>query len=147
MGKIKRHLSVGTKDYRMNEIEQLFWDEFKEHFNDDLLEYQVVIGKYRADFLYDKEYVIEIDGHDWHGSKEQRQHDYERERFLMTNGYLVVRFTASEILKNALDCANQFQAVYRNYERIKSMGFKPNKYAEPEQVARLAINRLIKVTG
>lgn len=74
---------------------------------------QVKIGKYRADFViensitdknnvlktYDiSKIVIECDGHDFHEkTKEQAKHDKRRDRFFVSKGYKVLRFTGSEI--------------------------------------------------
>lgn len=70
-------------------------------------ENQVEIGKYRVDFLITivdlnekiiKQFVVEVDGHDFHEkTKEQAQKDKEKDRFLTSEGYIVVRFTGSEI--------------------------------------------------
>ena len=89
----------------MNEIEQMFYDAWDEElWNDDNelctdhgIVSQVVIGIYRVDFVIDEEYVIEIDGFEYHKTKEQREKDYKRERYLMRHGFTVIRFTATEI--------------------------------------------------
>lgn len=66
---------------------------------------QEQIGEYQVDFLVkifdnpDKKYVIECDGHDFHEkTKEQAKYDKQRERFLVANGYNVLRFSGSEII-------------------------------------------------
>jgi len=75
------------------------------------IENQIVISKYRVDFLITvtdikdnkavKEFVIEIDGHDFHEkTKEQAKRDKEKDRFLTSKGYTVIRFTGSEIYNN-----------------------------------------------
>jgi very-short-patch-repair endonuclease len=52
--------------------------------------------------------VIECDGHDFHEkSKEQVQRDKKRDRDLQLAGYRVIRFTGSEIFKNAYKCARE----------------------------------------
>jgi len=44
---------------------------------------------------------IEIDSHIWHEkTKEQAQYDKERERFLVSNGWKIIRFTGREVYKN-----------------------------------------------
>lgn len=73
---------------------------------------QVEIGKYKVDFcitipIYnqekDKKIIIECDGHEFHEkTKEQAQHDKERDRYLQAEGYPIYRFTGSEIYKNPL---------------------------------------------
>jgi very-short-patch-repair endonuclease len=62
---------------------------------------------YRTDFTYiTNKYKldIEIDGKNWHTSKQDRLYDYVRERYLMNKGYLVFRFTGEEIFKNKTKC-------------------------------------------
>jgi very-short-patch-repair endonuclease len=73
------------------------------------LNYQVPMGIYIADFLITstegQEFVIEIDGHEAHKTKEQRFRDYQRERFLQEQGKIVFRFMASEVYTDAYKCA------------------------------------------
>jgi len=62
---------------------------------------------YRTDFTYvTNKYKldIEIDGKNWHTSKQDRLYDYIRERYLMKKGYIVFRFTGEEIFKNKTRC-------------------------------------------
>jgi len=72
--------------------------------------HQQDIGKYVADFLVIKDgehpgTIIECDGHDFHErTKEQAQHDKERDRNLQSLGYKVYRFTGSEIFKSRGRC-------------------------------------------
>ncbi|CDV96386.1 Protein of unknown function (DUF559) [Desulfitobacterium hafniense] len=68
--------------------------------------------KYRLDYLIraynvnSKEfaqYVIECDGHEFHEkTKDQARRDKERDRVLTRNGYKILRFTGSEIIKDPL---------------------------------------------
>lgn len=52
--------------------------------------------------------IIECDGHDFHEkTKEQAQRDKKRDRDLQMAGYRVMRFTGSEIFKNAGRCARE----------------------------------------
>lgn len=66
---------------------------------------QVEEGKYRIDFaIPDEKIAIELDGHDSHKTKEQRTHDAQRERYLQSNGWKLIRFTGSEIYNNLNSC-------------------------------------------
>ncbi len=61
--------------------------------------------RYRADFaIPSKKIVFEIDGHDYHKTKEQRTNDTRRERNLQKAGWKVIRFTGSEIYNNLDKC-------------------------------------------
>ncbi len=80
---------------------------------------QVKVGQYRVDFLVrfptstKKQYiVIECDGHDHHErTKEQATRDRRRDRQMLARGILVMRFTGSEIWKDAIGCARQVQSL------------------------------------
>jgi len=97
----------------LNKIEQRFQDAYDELVNEDpefpaiveLLS-QVVIGIYKVDFVYEK-CVIEIDGHEFHKSKEQREKDYKRERYLMRQGYTVIRYMGTEVFLNPKECVTE----------------------------------------
>jgi len=93
----------------LNKIEQLFHDTFlflESNGEVDVVFHlipQKVVGIYKVDFVYGS-CAIEIDGYEYHKTKEQREHDYKRERYLMKNGYTVVRFTASEVYLEPRKC-------------------------------------------
>lgn len=69
--------------------------------------------KYRVDFyitaIYkgkEKNVVVECDGHNFHEkTKEQAAKDKQRDRYLARAGYIVIRFTGSEIWSNPDKCA------------------------------------------
>lgn len=74
---------------------------------------QVQCGPYRVDFLFvvesfsDKPFLVavECDGHDFHErTKEQAQRDKSRDRELAAMGVQVLRYTGSEITRNARAC-------------------------------------------
>ncbi len=80
---------------------------------------QVAVGPYRVDFLihdatlpFDlgkpRWIVVECDGHDFHErTKEQARRDKQRDRFLQSKGYRVLRFTGSELWADAEACADE----------------------------------------
>jgi len=86
-----------------------------------VLHLQWEVGPHRVDFLVrvDNEpaadgsiwtagqYVIECDGHEAHSTREQRTADAQRDRYLVEHGYRVLRFTGSEIWRNAAQCASE----------------------------------------
>lgn len=81
------------------------------------VEQQVELGNWRADFVihrYDwicekwRTVIIECDGHDFHErTKEQAARDRSRDRRASLSGFVVLRFTGSEIWKDPLGCAEQ----------------------------------------
>ena len=61
---------------------------------------QEAFGNYILDFVcYEKKLVIELDG-GGHISKEQKQHDEIRDKFIIDNGYQVLRIFNNEIFNN-----------------------------------------------
>lgn len=61
--------------------------------------------RYRIDFVYPgKPIAIELDGHDYHKTKEQRTADAQRERALQSMGWTVIRFTGTEIYHDTQKC-------------------------------------------
>lgn len=93
----------------MNEIERLFletFDSINESGEVEMcynLEPQKAIGIYKVDFVYGT-CIVEIDGHESHKTKEQREHDYKRERYLMKKGYTVMRFMGTEVFLEPKKC-------------------------------------------
>lgn len=91
------------------------------------------IGKYTADFAITVRFplktepsdfinvVVECDGHDYHErTKEQAAHDKKRDIEMTMLGWSVVRFTGSQIHKDAAGCANGVLELVskRVFERV-----------------------------
>lgn len=97
----------------MNDIEQKFFNAYLnlEEITADneccILKPGVQIDIYKVDFVYDNDFIIEIDGHEYHKTKEQRFKDYQRERYLMKKGYIVIRFMATEVFLNPNKCIDE----------------------------------------
>lgn len=67
--------------------------------NDALqLDMQVPIGRYRADFVINARLVVEIDGAAYHGSPEAKARDAERDQWMQSEGYHVLRIAAKTAL-------------------------------------------------
>lgn len=87
----------------------------------NFIDAQVEVGQYRADivvcrwehhrpegWLKTPYVVVECDGHDFHErTKEQAQHDKMRDRLMQQAGYCTMRFTGSEVWRDAWGCAEQ----------------------------------------
>lgn len=54
-----------------------------------------------------KSLVIELDGKDFHSSKEQMNYDYQRENDIKLAGYDVMRFTGSQIYNDINGCLSK----------------------------------------
>ena len=76
---------------------------------------QEQVGPYRVDFVleaYGTEVVIEVDGHEFHEkTKEQASRDKARDRYLVAQGHVILRFTGSEVWANPFKCAQEAFAV------------------------------------
>ena len=105
-----------SDDWCESSIERLFletFDAIRTKDRNTMFDYclvpQVEIGNYRVDFELinhkDKKIIVECDGHEFHQkSKQQVEKDNKRERDLKKLGYEVVRFSGSEIFKDAEKC-------------------------------------------
>lgn len=66
------------------------------------------VDPYYIDLAFpDKFVAVEVDGHDYHKSKEQRTHDARKDRFLMKNGWKVIRFTGTEVHRDVEACVEE----------------------------------------
>ena len=97
-------------------IEHQFW-ECAHSVIPDLI-YQYPVGHYRLDFaIPQKKIGIELDGHEYHKTKEQRTHDAKRDRDLRELGWSLLRFTGTEIYQNVKQCVEQIQMILQQYDR------------------------------
>lgn len=79
-------------------------------------------GNFRLDFaVVSDKIAIEIDGHEFHSSREQRTHDAQRERILQALGWKVIRFTGSEIHANAGKCIDDLINILHSDRKTKSL--------------------------
>lgn len=86
---------------------------------------QSSILKYKVDFLFtvrvngkERHVVVECDGHDYHErTKQQAQRDKSRDRDLANAGYIVLRFTGSEIYRRSKECAEEISDIL---DRLKT---------------------------
>lgn len=98
---------MGDAEYRKAEspIEQVMCAALR-RLNWNLpLKAQAAIGPYRVDFLLADRHVIECDGRDFHTSDLQVARDQKRDAWLRGKGYVVHRFTGSDVHRNGDECA------------------------------------------
>jgi len=73
---------------------------------------QLEIDNYRIDFAFEKQKLaVELDGHEYHKTKEQRTRDSKRDRKLTSLGWSVIRFTGSEIHENVIQCRDEIRQM------------------------------------
>ncbi len=127
---------------KMNEIESRFFEAYIKILNrfktegafaNDFqftlffLKPQEVLGIYKVDFLYN-DCVVEIDGHESHKTKEQREYDYVRERYLMKKGYKVIRFMGTEVFldphKRVMEMIEIGDLFQRKHDEVWRKGYE-----------------------
>lgn len=109
-------------------IEEMFWDAWQDDggaANSVKLEYQYVIPgtSYRVDFANLEEKVaIELDGYEYHNSKDQFTKDRQRQREIEKTGWRFVRFSGSEVYRNAVKCFDEAASFIVNlwYQRTQA---------------------------
>jgi very-short-patch-repair endonuclease len=98
----------------MNEIEKMFNDAYMKLDRESGRMYELlpqqVVGIYKVDFIYGK-CAVEIDGHEYHKTKEQREYDYKRERYLIKQGFVPVRFMGTEVFLDAEKCVEEIEEI------------------------------------
>lgn len=84
-----------------------------------LIQMQLRLLDWKADFVLScpsittKKAIIECDGHAFHErTKEQAARDRARDRAAQTAGYLMLRYTGSEIYRDPLGCARAALKAY-----------------------------------
>lgn len=68
-----------------------------------------------AAFARGYRFAIDLDGHDFYErSKEQARSDKSRDRALIGQGWIVIRFTGSEVFADPIGCVRQFEAIVKS---------------------------------
>lgn len=84
-----------------------------------VLEPQGKVGSYHADFLITirlkhlvSQLVVECDGHEFHErTKQQAAHDRARDRAMTKAGIRILRYTGSEVFRDANKCADEIEEM------------------------------------
>lgn len=82
------------------------------------------VGYYRIDLVIKAKGVkiaIECDGRDYHFSPEQIKHDRKKDEFMQRRGWIVLRFTGSQIHRNASKCVDRVEEVLDAYSQRKRL--------------------------
>ena len=96
-------------------METLFFDEcIRRRIN--FLVPAVKAGPYRLDFADpENKIAVEIDGFDYHSSKEHIVNDRKRQRDLEMMGWRIIRFAGSEVHRDVAKCVNDFIQIRRTH--------------------------------
>lgn len=66
------------------------------------------VGRFRLDFAIPEQRIgVEVDGYEYHHTREQFIADRKRQRIIEMQGWTVVRFAAVEVLEDAGVCAHE----------------------------------------
>jgi very-short-patch-repair endonuclease len=82
----------------MTDAETRLWAALRAHRLEGLsFRRQTLIGRFIVDFVcHDRQVIVEVDG----GQHAESAKDVERDRWLASKGYRVLRFWNSDVLKN-----------------------------------------------
>jgi very-short-patch-repair endonuclease len=72
--------------------------------------------RYRLDFLFFYEgggVAVELDGHEWHKTKDQRGKDAERDRWFQERGIRTIRWTGTQVYADPQRCVSELLNVLR----------------------------------
>jgi very-short-patch-repair endonuclease len=110
--------SIPKKPTFESPIEGMFWEAWQEQGGANILDltyqYQIKDMPYRVDFAHlPSKTAIELDGHDYHSSKEQLRRDKKRERDLARHGWRVIRYTGSDIYANPAYCFKEVLEIIK----------------------------------
>lgn len=79
------------------------------------------IDLYIVDFYietwFGSKVAVEIDGQEYHKTKEQRFHDYQRERYLQKRNVQIIRFTGTEVFINAEACVENLLEILQEWDK------------------------------
>ena len=93
-------------------IERSLWFALAKIANGSRPVPQFEIGGYRLDFAFPDQCVaIEVDGHDYHKTKEQRGRDAKRDRDLLKMGWTTLRYTGSEVYSDPDAVAKDIMSI------------------------------------
>src|SRR5258706_13135499 len=100
VGKIQRDRAKQLRR-AMTRAETLLWRHLKAHRLAALgFRRQTPMGSYVADFVaHSCKLVVEVDGES-HDFEERIRHDDRRDRWFVSRGYRVLRFTNDDVMKN-----------------------------------------------
>ena len=97
--------------------------ENKNYFADFVIEEFTVLNSNTSVSKYTlpKPLIIEVDGYDYHKTKQQISNDYNREIDLKTQGYDIIRFTGTQVYNNPKSCIEQIYKYIETELNIKGV--------------------------
>jgi len=114
---------------------------------------QYPVSRYKIDFVYihkdqdgnDKfKIAIEIDGSKFHTTTEQLNSDYKRERHLLLQGFMVVRFTGSEVHNHCGRCLDEVIQIINYLNGSEAFKKSPIKSSLIEKVNEESLQIVVR---
>jgi very-short-patch-repair endonuclease len=104
--------------YKLTPIEEPFYDALRDTGLTFAVQpwIQGTDRRYRVDFLVfhdGRSVAVELDGHDYHKTKEQRSRDAERDRWLAARKVETLRWTGSQVFADPQACVSELLNVLR----------------------------------
>lgn len=80
--------------------------------------------KYRIDVAFPRfKLAVELDGHEFHSTKEARSRDTKRDRAFIRHGWQVIRFTGSDIFRDVDSCVEEcIEVLYSRAVQLNITG-------------------------
>lgn len=80
--------------------------------------------KYRIDVAFPRfKLAVELDGHEYHSTKEARSRDTKRDRAFIRHGWQVIRFTGSDIFRDVDSCVEEcIEVLYSRAVQLNITG-------------------------
>jgi len=106
----KNHPTCTTSPHHQTDAETVLWQRIRNRQIDGRKFARQVIGRYICDFVCrEKRVVIEVDG----GQHNESAEDAVRDRYLVAEGYRVLRFWNNEVLGNLEGVLTTIQSEIR----------------------------------
>jgi very-short-patch-repair endonuclease len=136
-GVVPKHVAAPEHDSHLEDFFAAAWRDFLATKNHSAFPLELVaqhrVGIYRLDFaIVGLKIAVELDGHDYHKTREQRAHDAAKGRFLTVCGWLVFRYTGDEVHADPQGCAAE---LYRLAVRRGAFEFPYEAIAGKERRA------------
>lgn len=114
--KLLRRRSTPRFAQTQSPIEDLFYEAAKGKLPGLVCQHQ--IGRYSVDFALPKHKIaVECDGYEFHSTPDQIKNDRRRQREIERAGWKVIRFTGSQLNRNAGACVDKVRAEMRRWWR------------------------------
>ena len=125
-------------------LEDKVWEEFKNKGIEAERQYYVAEGKtnYCLDFAIfckDGNIDTECDGDTWHSQSQAIVSDNERNNFLTSRGWSVLRFSSKDITENMTNCIGKVKYTLNNLGGLATIDGKFLEIRDEEEIVQLEL--------